>query len=81
MGKAEKGKIFPVVHSAQKLEALLAGKKKIRIYANGLEGQAGRFAEIIMDLGEKQGKSFDAKILEGQFTGKICQGRKSVLLR
>jgi len=76
MGKAEKGKIFPVVHSAQKLEALLAGKKKIRIYANGLEGQAGRFAEIIMDLGEKQGKSFDAKILEGQFTGKNMPGQE-----
>lgn len=67
MGKAEEIKIFPVVHSSGKLEGLLEGKKEIRIYANGLAGQAEQFAETVKQLGGRKGQNFSVKILEGTF--------------
>lgn len=77
MGKAEESKIFPVVHSTGKLEALIAGKKEIRIYANGLEGQAEQFAETIRGVGEKQGEMFRAEVLSGRFAGKKTPEQES----
>lgn len=66
MGKAEEDKIFPVVHSDEKLLGLLKGKRNVKIYANGQEGQAEEFAERIRKLGERTGNCFSPEILEGK---------------
>lgn len=50
VGKAEDYKIFPVVHTYNKLEKLLAGKSKVYIYAAGKENQAEIFAEKLKAL-------------------------------
>ena len=52
MGKAKEDKIFPVVHSEEKLTKLLMGQKEVEIYANGLDGQAEAFAKKVRDFGE-----------------------------
>lgn len=75
MGKAEACKIFPVVHSDEKLEGLIAGKQEIMIYANGLEGQAEQFAEKVRILGEKRGRPVRTEVLAGSFAKKNLPGR------
>lgn len=62
-GKAQKEKIFPVVHSDKKLRGLLAGKEKIVIYANGLEEAAEEFAQEVK-------QTADAMRLEREAAGK-----------
>lgn len=66
MGKAEEYKIFPVVHSEEKLLRLLNGKRNVKIYANGRKEQAEGFAERIRELGKRTGNCFLPEILEGK---------------
>lgn len=75
MGKAEESKIFPVVHSTEKLEGLLAGKGEVRIYANGLEGLAEQFAGEIRKLGKKRERTVRIEIMEGRPVEKNLSAR------
>lgn len=73
MGKAENSKIFPVVHSTEKLEGLLKGKKEVKIYGNGLDEQAKQFAESVRALEEKIGDGLSIKVLKGRHSkGEAC---------
>lgn len=65
-GKAQESKIYPVVHSTEKLQGLLDGKKEILIYANGLQEQAEYFAEKVQELADLNKMSIQIKIFEGQ---------------
>ncbi len=65
MGKAEVGKIYPVVHVEEKLEGLLAGREEVKIYANGLEGQAEEFAGRVRRIARKAGAVTTVSIVEG----------------
>ena len=65
MGKAKEDKIFPVVHSEEKLTKLLMGQKEVEIYANGLDGQAEAFAKKVRAFGEKSGNGLAVRILKG----------------
>lgn len=66
MGKAEEYKIFPVIHSEEKLIKLLKGKNAVKIYANGQEEQAEEFAEKLREMGRRTGDCFLPRILEGK---------------
>lgn len=52
-GKAEDDKIYPVVHSEEKLKELIKGKQKITIYTNGRPEQAQAFAERVQKAAEE----------------------------
>ena len=65
MGKAEDDKIYPVVHSNEKLEKLLIGKKLIQIYANGWEEQAQLFKEKVEAVAKAAGLVLTAEVVEG----------------
>ena len=64
-GKAEDYKIYPVIHSTEKLRGLLEGKKEIRIYANGLEEQAQNFCEKVEAVAQAVGLALKVEVLEG----------------
>lgn len=49
-GKAGEEKIFPVLRSDERWKKLLAGRHKVRIYANGRETQAEMLAEKLQGL-------------------------------
>lgn len=65
MGRAEEDKIYPVVHSEEKLKGLLAGQRHIRIFENGRKGQAGEFAERARETAREEGTELSVEILPG----------------
>lgn len=60
-GKAEGEKLFPVVHSEEKLKGLLKGKEKIVIYANEQEEMAEAFEKRIKEALQEDGSVSDRK--------------------
>lgn len=73
IGKAEEYKIYPVVHSTEKLQKLLAGKKEVLIYVNGREEQAKRFGEKVLEAAQEAGIMLKVELLEGQPAGQRGQ--------
>lgn len=65
-GKAEDYKIFPVVHSEDKLSKLLKGQEKVYIYAAGKESQAQRFAGKLAELSAREKSKLEVEILAGE---------------
>lgn len=83
-GKAEDDKIYPVVHSTEKLSKLLEGKKEIRIYANGRMEQAQIFCEKVKAVAQTCGMNLQIAVLEGHpqddLSAKLRPGNQSDVL-
>lgn len=76
MGKAEESKIFPVVHSEEKLAGLLKGQREVNIYVNGLAEQAEALSQRIRMFSEKTGAGILVRALEGHPGQEPLDGKK-----
>lgn len=76
MGKAEENKIFPVVHSEEKLAGLLKGQREVNIYVNGLAEQAEALSQRIRMFSEKTGAGILVRALEGHPGQEPLDGKK-----
>lgn len=64
-GKAEDGKIFPVIHREEKLKQIINGRQCIKIYENGLDEQAEQFKDRVEKVMEESGAAGRAVMLPG----------------